>query len=57
MCWILYQFFYWKEEHNLSIDKRMWLIFDTKFELLNHGLYEFEVQKPNRKYWGFLKLS
>lgn len=43
--------FEWKEEHNLSYDERMYLIFQTKWELLIHKLYDFEVQRPERKYW------
>lgn len=43
--------FEWKDEHKLSLDKMMWLMFDIKFELLIHSLYEFEVPMPNIRYW------
>lgn len=42
-----------RDEHRLSVDITMWSIYDTKFELLTHRLYKFEVQKPKRKYWKF----
>lgn len=40
-----------RDEHRLSVDMKMWLIYDTKFELLTHRLYEFEEHKPDQKYW------
>lgn len=39
-----------RNEHGLSVDMTMWLIYDTKFEPLTHKLYEFEEQKPDQKY-------
>lgn len=41
--------FEWKEEHNLSYDKRMYLIFQTKWELLvtNFMILKCSSQKEN----------
>lgn len=47
------QAFEWKQNYNLSYDERMHLIFMTKFELLIHKLYEFEVYRPEQKQWKF----
>lgn len=39
-----------RDEHGLSMDMTMRLIYDTKFELLTCRLYEFKEKKPDQKY-------